>query len=115
MFIILKIILTSGIIVLASEIAKKSDKFGSLVTALPLITILTLFWLYYENQSVEKISNHAWYTFWYVIPTLPMFYFFPWFMNRMGFWPTMLISIFICLICFILFAFVVKKFGIDLM
>ena len=32
-----------------------------------------MFWLWYEGQGAEKISNHALYTFWYVIPTLPMF------------------------------------------
>jgi len=76
-WIITKYLLTAGIVILVSELAKRSDKLGGLVAALPLVTVLTLVWLYLENQSMEKISNHAWYTFLYVLPTLPMFIAFP--------------------------------------
>ena len=44
-----------------------------MVAALPLVTELTLIWLHVERQPEAKIANHAWYTFWYVLPTLPMF------------------------------------------
>ncbi|RJT92932.1 hypothetical protein D6T65_17895, partial [Arthrobacter frigidicola] len=64
-WIITKYLLTAGLVILVSELAKRSDKLGGLVAALLLVTVLTLVWLYLENQSMEKISNHAWYTFWY--------------------------------------------------
>ena len=114
-WIIIKYFLTAGVVVLVSEFAKRSDKLGGLVAALPMITFLTLIWLYVENQSAEKIANHAWYTFWYVVPTLPMFLAFPFLLPRIGFWPTMGISIVITLVCFVLFALVVKRFGIELL
>jgi len=79
-------LLTSIVVVLVSEIAKRSDKLGGLLAALPLITFLTLIWLYVENQSTEKIANHAWYTFWYVVPTLPMFLSFPLLLEKIGLW-----------------------------
>ena len=70
-WIITKYLITAGLVVFISEIAKRSDKLGGFIAALPLITLLTLIWLYIEKQSDEKIANHAYYTFWYVIPTLP--------------------------------------------
>ena len=70
-FIITKYLLTAAVIVLVSELAKRSDKIGSLVASLPLVTVLTLIWLHLDNQPTSKIANHAYYTFWYVIPTLP--------------------------------------------
>jgi hypothetical protein len=76
--------------------------------------VLTLIWLYVEQQPVSKIANHAWYTFWYVIPTLPMFLAFPVLLPRIGFWPALLASIAITAICFGLFALVVRRFGIEL-
>ena len=88
-WIITKYLLTAGIVILVSELAKRSDKLGGLVAALPLVTVLTLVWLYLENQSMEKIANHAWYTFWYVLPTLPMFIAFPLLLPKLGFWPTL--------------------------
>ena len=60
-----------------------------LYAALPLVTILALTWLYLERQPQTKIGNHAWYTFWYVLPTLPMFLIFPALLSRFGFWITL--------------------------
>lgn len=113
-WIITKYLLTAAVVVLVSELAKRSDKLGGLVAALPMITLLTLVWLYIENQPQQKIANHAWYTFWYVIPTLPMFLAFPTLLPRIGFWPTMFACVLITLTCFKLFAFAVKPFGIGL-
>ena len=68
-WIITKYLLTAGMVVLISEVATRSDRLGGFIAALPLMTLLTLVWLYVENQPEEKIANHAYYTFWYVIPT----------------------------------------------
>jgi uncharacterized membrane protein (GlpM family) len=114
-YLIVKYLITAGVVVLVSELAKRSDKLGGLVAALPLVTVLTLIWLYVEQQPVSKIANHAWYTFWYVIPTLPMFLAFPVLLPRIGFWPTLLACIVITIVCFGLFAVVVRRFGIDLL
>jgi hypothetical protein len=109
-----KILFTAIIIVIISEIAKHYDRLAALVASLPLVTLITLFWLYYENQPEEKIANHAYYTFWYVLPTLPMFVFFPWAIKVFGFWITFILSIFLTIIIFFLYATILKKFGINL-
>ena len=83
-WIITKYLITAAVVVAVSEFAKRSDKLGALIAALPLVTFLTLVWLYVEGQPQEKIANHAWYTFWYVVPTLPMFLAFPWLLARLG-------------------------------
>ena len=67
------------------------------------------------KQPQAKISNHAWYTFWYVLPTLPMFLAFPLLLPRLGFWLTMLASVAITVVCFGVFALVVRHFGIQLL
>lgn len=114
-WIITKYFLTAAVVVFVSEVAKRSDKLGGFVAALPLVTILALIWLYVENQPQEKIANHAWYTFWYVVPTLPMFLAFPLLLARIGFWPTLLVCIAITIACFGVFALVLRRFGIDLL
>jgi hypothetical protein len=111
----IKYFITAAVVVLISELAKRSDKLGGLVAALPLITILTLIWLYVENQPISKIANHAWYTFWYVVPTLPMFLVFPVMLPRCGFWPSLLACTLITICSFVLFAAVVRRFGIELL
>jgi len=114
-WIIAKYALTAAVVVLISEAAKRSDRLGGFIAALPLITLITLTWLYIERQPAEKIANHAWYTFWYVLPTLPMFLAFPVLLPRLGFWPTMLASAVITVVCFGLFAVVLRRFGIELL
>jgi len=88
---------------------------GGYIAALPLMTLLTLVWLYVENQPEEKIANHAYYTFWYVIPTLPMFLLFPYLLPKIGFWLTMAACVAATVICFGLFALAMKAFGIQLL
>ena len=112
--ILIKFLMTSAIIVLISEIAKYSDKLGALIASLPLVTFITLIWLFYEDKGNEKIANHAYYTFWYVLPTLPMFLFFPWIIKYFGFWPSMLLSVLLTVSIFILYALFLKRFNIHL-
>lgn len=114
-WLITKYLITAAVVVLVSEVAKRSDKLGGLVAALPMVTVLALIWLYLDNQSQEKIANHAWYTFWYVIPTLPMFLAFPLLLPRLGFWPTLGVCVVLTMLSFGLFALAVRRFGIELL
>jgi hypothetical protein len=114
-WLISKYLITAAVVVVVSEAAKRSDKLGGFIAALPLVTILTLIWLYVENQPQTKIANHAWYTFWYVLPTLPMFLAFPWLLAKFGFWPALAVSALITILCFGLVAAIVQKFGIQLL
>ena len=59
-WIITKYFLTAAVVVLLSELAKRIDKLGGFVAALPMVTVLTLIWLHVERQPTEKIANHAW-------------------------------------------------------
>lgn len=114
-YVIIKYLITAAVVVLVSELAKANDKLGGLVAALPLITLLALIWLHIENQSMTKIANHAYYTFWYVIPTLPIFLLFPYLLPKLGFWLTLATSITCTLAVFYVYASLLKGFGIDLL
>ncbi|SFW27488.1 DUF3147 family protein [Luteibacter sp. UNCMF366Tsu5.1] len=114
-WIITKYAITAAVVVLVSEVAKRSDRLGALIASLPMVTLLALTWLYIEKQPAEKIANHAWYTFWYVVPTLPMFLLFPWLLNRFGFWPSLGLSAVVTIVCFVLFAWMVRPWGIRLL
>lgn len=114
LWLIVKYALTAGMIVLVSEVAKRSDRLGGLLAALPLVTVLVLIWMKIEGQTQEKIASHAWYTFWYVVPTLPMFLCFPLMYQRWGFWVALLASCFMTVVIFWGYALVLRRFGIDL-
>jgi hypothetical protein len=101
-------------VVIISEIAKRYDRVGAIIVSLPLVTILVMIWMYLEKTPIEKISNHVYYTFWYVPPTLPMFLIFPYLLNKYGFWLALLTSGVFTIVFFFLFAFILKKFWIHL-
>ena len=117
--IILKYLITAGIVVLVSEFAKRSDKVGALIAALPVVTTLAMIWMFVElkgQEQIDKIGNHAWYTFWYVIPTLPMFLVIPWMLKRgIHFGWVMGAYCFGTILLFILLHIILKKFGVPLM
>ena len=115
LYIVTKYLITAAVVVLISEFAKTSDKLGGLIAALPMVTVLTLIWLYIEQQPATKIANHAYYTFWYVIPTLPMFLLFPYLLPKWGFWPALLACIAFTLVVFYVYAIALKHFGINLL
>ena len=102
-------------VVVVSELAKRSDRAGALVASLPLVTILTLLWLYAEKQPMSKLCNHAFYTFWYVIPTLPMFLLFPYILPKCGFWASLAICAAFTAFLFFSFALGLRRFGVQLM
>jgi hypothetical protein len=114
-WIITKYAVTAAIIVVVTEAAKRNDRLGGFIAALPLVTVLALIWLHVERQPQAKIANHAWYTFWFVLPTLPMFLAFPALLSRIGFWPALVASIAITVACFWLFAVAVRPFGLKLL
>jgi hypothetical protein len=114
-WIITKYLVTAAVVVLVSEAAKRADRLGGLIAALPLVTVLTLVWLHIEHQPPDRIANHARYTFWYVLPTLPMFLLFPALLPRIGFWLGLLACALLTMACFSLYALALRRFGIELL
>jgi uncharacterized membrane protein (Fun14 family) len=55
-WIVRKYLITAGVVGLVSGFAKRSDKLGALVAALPMVTILTLIWLHVEKQPAAKLE-----------------------------------------------------------
>ena len=41
-----------------------------------------MIWLYGETRDSEKLATHAFGTFWYVLPSLPMFLVMPWMLRK---------------------------------
>ncbi|MDZ4728221.1 MAG: DUF3147 family protein [Leptospira sp.] len=115
LYLLFKYFATAFLVIVISEIAKRNDRLGGLIAALPIVTLLTMIWLKIENTDNQKIANHAYYTFWYVIPTLPMFLLFPKFISLYGFWIAISLSIIISISIFIVWNFVLAKWGIKLL
>lgn len=112
---LLKYFVTAGLIVLVSELAKKMDRVGALISALPFVTLSVMIWMYIEGVPKDKIGNHALYTFWYVIPTLPMFLLMPWLLSKdIDFWNALFYCVLLTCVSFIITSLISRQFGVQL-
>lgn len=89
-YLLLKAALSGLIIAAVSEIARRSPGFGALVASLPLVSLLGMMWLWRDTHEPERLAAHAEATFWFVLPSLPMFLLVPAMLRRgVGFWPAL--------------------------
>jgi hypothetical protein len=113
---VVKILVTALIIVLVNKIQLVNDRLSALLIALPFTSLIAMIWMHQEKQTTTRIANHAEGTFWFVLPTLPMFLVFPWLLRQgWGFWPALLTNCAMTIGLFWLTVIVLRKFGIDLM
>lgn len=115
LYIAVKALISGVIIAIVSEIAKRSPGIGSLILSLPLISILAFIWLWRDAADKEGIAALAQSTFWFVLPTLPLFLVLPALLRSgTGFWAALGLS---CLMTMALYAAMVwalGRFGISL-
>jgi len=106
--------LVSGFIVaLVSEIAKRSPTFGALVVSLPLISLLAIIWLWRDTGDATRVATHVQATFWYVLPSLPMFLVMPMMLRAgIGFWLSLVAACVITMMMYAITVLVAGKFGI---
>src|SRR3982750_2707606 len=78
----------SGIIVaIVSEVAKRYPGFGALIASLPLVSVMGMMWLWHDFPDARNMASHAQATFWFVLPSLPMFLLIPALLRQgAGFW-----------------------------
>jgi len=93
---IIKMIITSAIVVSVSEIAKKSTFVGSLIISWPITSLLVFFWIYYENKDIEKIAQMSFEILYLIIPSLVLFIIFPILLKKgLGFYTSIILSLII--------------------
>ena len=115
LYLILKAALSGVIIAAISEIARKSPGFGALVASLPLISILGMIWLWRDTRDVTRMASHVEATFWYVLPSLPMFLVIPALLRRgLGFWPALLAGCLLTIALYWAMMALGPRFGVKL-
>ena len=115
MLLLLKALVSGVIIAIVSEVAKRSPALGALIVALPLVSILSILWLWGETGDRNRIADHAEATFRYVLPSLPMFLVLPAMLRSgMNFWLALALGVGLTAILYLLMAWILGRFGISL-
>lgn len=114
-YFIIKAALSGLIVATVSEVARKAPGLGALIASLPLISVLGMVWLWRDTSDKARLAEHAQATFWYVIPSLPMFLVIPFLLSRgHGFWPALAIGCAVTIALYLVTAWAVGQFGITL-
>ncbi|HZQ13186.1 MAG TPA: DUF3147 family protein [Pseudolabrys sp.] len=115
LYLTIKAALSGVIIAVVSEVARRSPTLGALIVSLPLVSILGILWLWRDTGDAERIAAHAQSTFWYVLPTLPMFLLMPALLRAgANFWLTLTACCALTFVLYLVTVWLLGKFGIAL-
>lgn len=78
----IKVFLSALIIVLVNEVSKRSTSLAAVLLALPIVSVIALTWEWAETSDAERIASMSVETFWFVLPTLPMFLILAWLLRQ---------------------------------
>ncbi len=111
----LKLAITAVLIVVISEIGKRSSVMAAILASIPLVSVLAMIWLYVDTKDVEKISSFATSVFWLVLPSLILFVTLPLMLNRgVGFYLSLSVSIALTVLGYLAMLQLLKRFGIAI-
>lgn len=115
LYLAIKAALSGIIIAIVSEVAKRNPGFGALIASLPLVSVLGMLWLWRDKPNVSNMANHVEATFWFVLPSLPMFLIIPWMMrNGVGFYVALAIGCTVTIALYLGMTWLGPRFGLRL-
>lgn len=115
LYLVVKALLSGVIIALVSEIAKRSPGFAALVASLPLVSVLGMIWLWRDTSDPARMAAHSGATFWYVLPSLPMFLLIPLLLKRgVAFYPALAAGCVLTVALYLAMVWIAPKVGLTL-
>lgn len=114
-YLILKAVISGVIVVIVSEVAKRQPGFGALIASLPLISVLGMIWLWEAKPNIENMAEHSRATFWYVLPSLPMFLIIPILLNNgVSFYLSLAVGCLLTICLYLTMIWIGGRFGLNL-
>ena len=115
MFLALKALISGVLIAIASTLAKRYPGFGALIASLPLVSVMGMMWLWWEKPDAANMAAHASATFWYVLPSLPMFLLIPMLLRHGApFWVSLLVGCALTILLYAAMTLIGPRFGLRL-
>ena len=115
LYLVVKAAISGVIIAVVSETARRSPSLGALIVSLPLVSLLGVVWLWRDTRDPVRIAAHLDSTFWYVLPSMPMFLAVPALMRRgVAFWPALGAGCVLTVVLYALMVAVGSRLGLKL-
>jgi hypothetical protein len=115
LYLLIKAAISGIIVAIVSEVAKRYPGFGALIASLPLVSVLGMVWLWHDKPDVSNMAAHVQATFWFVLPSLPMFLLMPYLLRSgVGFWATLAIGCAMTILLYLAMVALAPKLGLRL-
>ncbi|GET22465.1 hypothetical protein JCM18694_27110 [Prolixibacter denitrificans] len=112
---IIKVLLTSILIVTISEVGKRNSIMAAIYASLPLTTFLAMIWLYLDTHDVGKVVSLSWNVLLAVIPSYVFLISFPLLVKSgLSFWIALFLSVVFTALAYWLYVMTLKYFGIHI-
>lgn len=115
LYLAIKAALSGIIIAIVSEVARRNPGWGALIASLPLISILGMIWLWRDTGDPVRLASHAEATFWFVLPSLPMFLLIPLLLRQgLSFWAALALGCVLTMALYGAMTLIGPRFGLKL-
>jgi hypothetical protein len=108
-------LLAGAMIAAISEVGRRLPATAAIVASLPLVSVLGMIFLWHQKPDAENMAVHSAATFWYVLPSLPMFLAIP-VMLRAGwnFWAALLLGCVLTVLLYLAMMQIGPRLGLRL-
>jgi len=107
---LIKIVLSALMVVAIVEATKRFGFWGSLLASLPILSVVSMIWIYSDTKDVQKISAFSTQVFWFVIPSLGLFLALPWLLTRYSFFVSLPLACGVTVVLYLLMLGLFKFF-----
>lgn len=115
LYLLVKAAISGVIVAVVSEVARRSPGIGALIASLPLVSVLGMMWLWRDTGDPVRLASHANATFWFVLPSLPMFLAIPAMLRRgVPFWPALGLGCVLTIVLYLAMTWVGPRIGLRL-
>ena len=110
-----KALVSGALIVAIAEIGRRLPTVAALVASLPLVSVLGMMLLWWGRPDAENMARHAEATFWYVLPSLPMFLLIPALLRSgVNFWLALLTGCALTMLLYALMTTLGRRVGLPI-
>src|SRR3954465_463390 len=115
LYLVIKASISGIIVAVVSEVAKRYPGVGALIASLPLVSVLGMMWLWHDKPDVPNMAAHVEATFWFVLPSLPMFLLVPALLRAgWNFWVALSVGCIVTIALYLAMTAIGPRFGVRL-
>ena len=112
---VIKAMLSGLLVATISTVARRYPGWGGLIASLPLVSLLSMLWLFGETRDAERVAQLSIGALWFFLPSIPMFLIIPKMLRSgVSFPVTMAVAIGVTILLYVAMNWIAPRVGIPL-